>query len=93
MMGFGLWFLVFDFYLELKLSFSRLKLMEKANFENLEIYQISETLSDKIWEIVFQWNRLASARIFPKEAVAEVIRITNDFYIWLAARFMKQDIR
>lgn len=37
--------------------------MEKTNFENLEIYQLSETLSDKVWEIVFQWNRLAQDTI------------------------------
>lgn len=33
--------------------------MEKTNFENLEIYQISEILSDTIWQIVSNWNRLA----------------------------------
>ena len=33
--------------------------MEKTHFENLDIYQISERLADGVWEIVFQWNRLA----------------------------------
>jgi four helix bundle protein len=33
--------------------------MEKTNFENLEIYQLAEKLSDEIWEIVFSWNHLA----------------------------------
>jgi four helix bundle protein len=33
--------------------------MEKTNFENLEIYQLSEKLSDEIWEIVLKWNNLA----------------------------------
>ncbi len=33
--------------------------MEKTNFENLEIYSLSETLADKVWEIVVHWNKLA----------------------------------
>ena len=33
--------------------------MERTNFENLRIYQLSEELSDNIWEIVVKWNRLA----------------------------------
>ena len=33
--------------------------MEKTNFENLDIYKISESLADAIWEIVLGWNRLA----------------------------------
>ncbi len=33
--------------------------MEKTNFENLEIYQLSEKLADEIWEIVLSWNHLA----------------------------------
>lgn len=33
--------------------------MEKTNFENLEIYQLSEKLSDEIWEIVLGWSNLA----------------------------------
>ena len=33
--------------------------MERTNFENLRIYQLSEQLSDNIWEIVVKWNRLA----------------------------------
>ncbi len=33
--------------------------MEKTNFENLEIYQLSEKLADEIWEIVLGWNHLA----------------------------------
>ena len=37
--------------------------MEKTNFENLEIYQIWENLSDKVWEIVLSWNRLAQDTI------------------------------
>lgn len=33
--------------------------MEKTNFEKLEIYQLSELLSDSVWEIVLRWNKLA----------------------------------
>ena len=33
--------------------------MEKTNFENLEIYQLSEKLSDEIWQIVSKWTILA----------------------------------
>ncbi|MBA2493479.1 MAG: four helix bundle protein [Acidobacteria bacterium] len=33
--------------------------MQKTNFENLEIYQLSEKLADEIWSIVFEWNHLA----------------------------------
>ena len=33
--------------------------MEKTNFENLRVYQLSEMLSDKIWEIVSGWNNFS----------------------------------
>lgn len=33
--------------------------MTQTNFEKLEIYQLSEKLADRIWEIVLQWNHLA----------------------------------
>lgn len=33
--------------------------MEKTNFENLRIYQISEDLADKIWLIVESWNKFS----------------------------------
>ena len=32
--------------------------MENTNFENLEIYQLSEKLADTIWNIVLGWNNL-----------------------------------
>jgi hypothetical protein len=79
--------------------------MEKTNFENLEIYQLSEKLADEIWEIVLAWNNLAiqsanklfvlltvSARILQKEADAELCKTIADFCEWQEARFMKQDI-
>lgn len=33
--------------------------MEKTNFENLDIYKLSEKIADEIWEIVIKWNNLA----------------------------------
>ena len=33
--------------------------MARTNFENLRVYQLSEEISDLIWEIVIKWKRLA----------------------------------
>lgn len=33
--------------------------MEKTNFENLQIYKLSEKLSDQLWKIVLRWELLA----------------------------------
>ena len=33
--------------------------MEKTNFENLQIYKLSEKLSDQLWKIVVRWEILA----------------------------------
>ena len=33
--------------------------MVRTNFENLRVYQLSEEISDIIWEIVVKWKRLA----------------------------------
>jgi enoyl-[acyl-carrier-protein] reductase (NADH) len=33
--------------------------MARTNFENLRVYQLSEEISDLIWEIVVRWKRLA----------------------------------
>ena len=33
--------------------------MEKSNFENLRVFQLSEQLADYIWDIVIFWNYLA----------------------------------
>ena len=30
--------------------------MEKTNFENLRVYQLSEELADLIWEITIRWD-------------------------------------
>lgn len=31
----------------------------KSNFENLRVYQISEKIADRIWDLVVQWNSFA----------------------------------
>ncbi|MGH9874176.1 MAG: four helix bundle protein [Pyrinomonadaceae bacterium] len=33
--------------------------MERTNFENLQIYKLSEKLSDQLWKIVIRWDVLA----------------------------------
>ena len=33
--------------------------MQKTHFENLQVYQLSEKLSDEIWKIVLNWDNLA----------------------------------
>ena len=33
--------------------------MAKTNFENLRVYQLSEQLADRIWDIVLGWNNFA----------------------------------
>lgn len=30
--------------------------MAKSNFENLRVYQLSESLADQVWPIVLKWN-------------------------------------
>ena len=33
--------------------------MERTNFENLKVYQLSEELADLIWEIALEWEDFA----------------------------------
>ncbi|MFZ1701485.1 MAG: four helix bundle protein [Pyrinomonadaceae bacterium] len=33
--------------------------MERTNFENLDIYKISEQIADMIWDVVVRWDRLS----------------------------------
>ena len=33
--------------------------MARTGFENLRVYQLAEILSDNIWKITIQWDRLA----------------------------------
>lgn len=37
--------------------------MENTNFENLDIYKLSEKLADKVWNIVLSWNNLSTDTI------------------------------
>jgi four helix bundle protein len=37
--------------------------MGKPNFENLEVYQLSEKLADEIWHIVKEWDYFAKDSI------------------------------
>lgn len=46
--------------------------MSKTNFEKLEIYQLSEELSDKIWNIVVEWKK------FSKDTVGEQLVKATD---------------
>lgn len=33
--------------------------MARTNFENLQVYQLAEKLTDEIWKIVDEWNQFA----------------------------------
>lgn len=33
--------------------------MGRSNFENLEVYQLAERLSDAIWDVVLPWELFA----------------------------------
>ena len=33
--------------------------MKKTNFENLQIYQLSEKLADRVWKAVICWNNIS----------------------------------
>src|ERR1051325_6106409 len=37
--------------------------MAKTNFETLQVYQMSETLADDVWDIVMQWDSFAKDTI------------------------------
>lgn len=37
--------------------------MPRTNFENLRVYQLSEELSDNIWDIVVRWDSFAKDTI------------------------------
>ena len=37
--------------------------MSKTNFENLEVYQLAESLADLIWEIVNKWDYFAKSTV------------------------------
>lgn len=37
--------------------------MPNTNFESLQIYQLSENLSDPLWKIVLRWDVLAKETV------------------------------
>jgi four helix bundle protein len=37
--------------------------MARTGFENLRVYQLAETLADKIWKITIKWDRLAQETV------------------------------
>ncbi|HEU4712421.1 MAG TPA: four helix bundle protein [Pyrinomonadaceae bacterium] len=37
--------------------------MGKTNFENLRVYRLAETLSDRIWKVVIKWDHFAKSTI------------------------------
>jgi len=41
--------------------------MQKTQFEDLRVYQLSEELADRIWNIVIQWS------VFGKETIGKQI--------------------
>jgi four helix bundle protein len=61
----GLWPLskAFESYYLPLITLTTLRLrnlqMERTNFENLQIYKLSERLSDQLWKIVVRWDVLA----------------------------------
>ena len=48
------------------------KNLTRTNFEQLEVYKISEVLSDKIWEIVGQWES------FEKDTIRKQLLKSSD---------------
>jgi four helix bundle protein len=58
-LAFGLWSLGGSNFVAFCFVGLSTKDMQKTNFENLEIYKLSEKLADEIWEIVMDWSRLA----------------------------------
>jgi four helix bundle protein len=37
--------------------------LERTNFENLKVYQLSEKLADSAWDVVLKWDKLAQRTI------------------------------
>jgi len=37
--------------------------MSRSNFEKLEVYQLSETVADHVWELVHEWPQFAKSSI------------------------------
>jgi four helix bundle protein len=69
-LAFGLWSWVFGFFDSWVLNAGdhitasthpplKEDQLERTNFENLQIYKLSEKLSDQLWKIVVRWDVLA----------------------------------
>jgi hypothetical protein len=66
--------------------------MNRTGFENLHVYQLAETLSDIIWNIIIKWDKLAQdtvgkhgytlltvlVQILPKAQAGAVSQIIKD---------------
>ena len=37
--------------------------MGRSNFEELEVYQLSETVADRVWELVHEWPQFAKSSL------------------------------
>ena len=37
--------------------------MGRSNFEKLEVYQLSETVADRVWDLVHEWPQFAKSSI------------------------------
>jgi len=48
---------------------------EKTNFEKLDVYKLSEQLSDVIWDIVIEWDYFAKDTV-GKQLVKSVLVAT-----------------
>ena len=46
--------------------------MERSNFENLEVYQLAERLSDAVWDVVLPWE------LFAKKTVGDQLVRSTD---------------
>ncbi|MCW5558833.1 MAG: four helix bundle protein, partial [Verrucomicrobiae bacterium] len=54
--------------------------MSKPNFENLEIYRLSEDLADRVWSIVLKWDS------FAKDTVGkQIVRAADSIGVNIAA--------
>lgn len=48
---------------ELAINYQVLVVMSRPNFQNLQVYQLSEKLADEIWNIVKTWDYFAKDTI------------------------------
>jgi four helix bundle protein len=53
-------------------------IMARTNFENLRVYQLSEQLADKVWDIVLSWDNFAKDTVGKHIAEGEGRRSFQD---------------